>query len=57
MRALWQDIRLGGRALARQPGWTAAGVLTLAIGIAGSTLVVSLLDQALVRPLGFDAGK
>ena len=57
MRALWQDMRLAGRALARQPGWTAAGVLTLAIGIAGSTLVISLLDQALVRPLDFGDGE
>ena len=57
MRAIWQDVRFAGRALARQPGWTAAGVLTLAIGIAGSTLVISLLDQALVRPLRFDDGE
>ena len=57
MRATWQDVRLAGRALARRPGWTAAGVVTLAIGIAGSTLVISLLDQALVRPLRFDDGE
>ena len=51
-----QDLRLAGRALARKPGWTAAGVLTLAIGVAGSTLVAGLLDQAFVRPLRFAAG-
>ena len=54
--ALPQDLRLAGRALARKPGWTAAGVLTLAIGVAGSTLVAGLLDQAFVRPLRFAAG-
>ena len=53
---LRQDLRLAGRALARKPGWTAAGVLTLAIGVAGSTLVAGLLDQAFVRPLRFAAG-
>ena len=51
-----RDLRLAGRALARKPGWTAAGVLTLAIGVAGSTLVAGLLDQAFVRPLRFAAG-
>ena len=53
---LRQDLRLAGRALARKPGWTAAGVLTLALGVAGSTLVAGLLDQAFVRPLPFAAG-
>ena len=55
--ALRQDLRLAGRALARRPGWTAAGVLTFALGVAGSTLVLGLLDQAFVRPLGFGAGR
>ena len=50
------DLRLAGRALARKPGWTAAGALTLALGVAGSTLVAGLLDQAFVRPLRFAAG-
>ena len=57
MGPVWQDIRLAGRSLARKPGWTAAGALTLAIGIAGSTLVISLLDQALLRPLRFGDGE
>ena len=56
MRAIWQDVRLAGRSLARRAGWTTAGVVTLAIGIAGSTLVISLLDQALLRPLRFRDG-
>ncbi len=54
--AVRQDLRLAGRALARKPGWTAAGVLTLAIGVAGSTLAAGLFDQAFVRPLPFAAG-
>ena len=52
-----QDLRLAGRALARRPGWTAAGVLMFALGVAGSTLVLGLLDQAFVRPLGFGDGR
>ena len=57
MSTVWQDVRLAGRSLARNRGWTAAGVTTLAIGIAGSTLVLSLLDQALLRPLRFSDGR
>ena len=50
------DVRSALRFLAKKPGWTAAAVLTVAIGIAGSTLAFSLVDRALWRPLGFAAG-
>ena len=50
------DIRLSLRFLLKKRGWTAAAVLTVAIGIAGSTLAFSLVDRALWRPLGFDDG-
>ena len=36
IETLWQDIRLGGRALRRNPGFACITTLTLAIGI-GST--------------------
>ena len=51
------DGRLALRFLLKKPGWTAAAVLTVAIGIAGSTLAFSLVDRALWRPLGFDDGE
>ena len=51
-----RDIGLALRFLLRKPGWTVAAVLTVAIGIAGSTLAFSLVDRALWRPLGFAAG-
>ena len=50
------DSRLALRFLLRKPGWAAAAVLTVAIGIAGSTLAFSLVDRALWRPLGFAGG-
>ena len=50
------DRRLALRFLLRKPGWAAAAVLTVAIGIAGSTLAFSLVDRALWRPLGFAGG-
>jgi predicted permease len=50
---LRRDLRYAARALARTPGFTAAAVLTLAIGIGGTTAVFSLIDAVLVRPLPF----
>ena len=50
------DAGLALRFLLKKPGWTVAAVLTVAIGIAGSTLAFSLVHRALWRPLGFAAG-
>lgn len=51
-----REVRLALRFLLKKPGWAAAAVLTVAIGIAGSTLAFSLVDRALWRPLGFADG-
>ena len=50
------DVRSALRFLLKKPGWAAAAVLTVAVGVAGSTLAFSLVDRALWRPLGFDDG-
>lgn len=47
------NLRLALRSLLRAPGFTAAGVLVLAIAIGGSTAVFSVLRGVLLRPLGF----
>ena len=51
-----RDVRLALRFLAKKPGWTAAAVLTVGIGIAGGTLAFGLVDRVLWRSLAFDDG-
>jgi len=47
----WHDLRMAWRDLRRARGVTAAGVLTLAVGIAGTTVMFALVQGVLLRPL------
>jgi len=48
---LSNDIRFAARGLRRSKGFAAVAVLTLAVGIAGTTTMFALVDGILLRPL------
>jgi predicted permease len=52
-RVLASDVRLAARSLAKSPRYSAVAVLTLALGVAATTAVFSVVNGVLLRPLDF----
>ena len=50
---VWQDLRFGARMLGRRPAFTAAVVMLVALGIAATATIFSVVDAVLLKPLPF----
>jgi predicted permease len=51
LRDFLYDLRFSGRSILRSPGFTAATLLSLALGIGATTAIYSLVDQVILHAL------
>ena len=53
MNSIWADVRYAVRILAKNRGFAALAILTIALGIGANTAIFSVINSVLLRPLPF----
>ncbi|HEY3579371.1 MAG TPA: hypothetical protein VGK82_02470, partial [Pyrinomonadaceae bacterium] len=53
MESVIKDLKFAFRSLFKRPGFVAVAVITLALGIGGSTAIFTVVDAALLRGLPY----
>jgi putative ABC transport system permease protein len=53
LQSFWQDLRFGARMLRKNPGFSLAAIITLAIGISANTSIFTITSAVLLKPLPY----
>src|SRR3954468_5060204 len=54
VESLWRDVRYAFRGVRRNPGFAAVVIVTLALGMGANTVMFSVVNAVMLRPLPYD---